>query len=288
MIKRPLFIAFLLVCIAVNAVSALDFDISPNDDGSVDVYLGLEWAYNDLFFSGVAAEYLNGSDRQALETGYVATFDRTISVQGDLIGVSVDEGGITMTTALNIKWDRMSIREIGYLDQDTTRFFILNDRILNLLLPRIRFEGRGVLSPFVVRVGGEYSPWLFVAIDQELTISPGLDATNFHSEQSAFHAYSVNGSFRWNNPILSPEVRFEYDDLRISYGILTAGGEATINNRIEVFEFGVSVVFGFIDVNGLHPTVGFGNERVAMFDLSSESSEPITNNRLRYSIGLEY
>lgn len=278
-------IAVLLFVSTVFATSAIDFTVSPNEDGSLDVSLALDWHYDELFFSGISADYLNGSDRQTFEAGYVATFDRTLTLQGDILGVSVDEGNVTLEAAANLKWDRMSIREIGYIDQDGTRFFILNDRVLNLVLPRLRLDGRFAFYPFTLTVGGEYAPWLCVAIDQELTISPGLDATPFSSAQPAHHAYSLNGSLRWENRFFAPRVHVEYDDLRIEYGILTAGGEAVIHHRIEVLTYGVTAELRFIELNGLHPTVSIGNETTRLTDLGITDAVPSSTTRLKYSFG---
>ena len=184
----------------------------------------------------------------------------------------------------------MQIREIGYIDDEgsSTRFFILNDRVLNLVLPRVKSEARYHIDKFVVSLGGEYSPWLWVGLDQELTINPGLEATPFSSEQSATNAFSLNGKLSYRNDIITPRTYFEYDHLAIKYNVNTAAGEAEIHSLTQTLTWGATLVLKFIKLKDINPSVSFSNIWDWTTDLSVEDAEPSLEKDFEFSFGFEF
>ncbi|GEM_PF-4011557 len=281
------FSIFLFILIGLPGYS-LDFNVSPNKDGSLDMYLGLDWNYSTNFFSGIKAEYLNISDKTETESSYVATSGKTLSAEMDILGYRIKEKALNFDIAANVKLDNMKIREIGYIDSSGTRYFILNDRILNLMLPRLK--GKIALNkyPFSASLAGEYSPWLYVDLQQELTISPGLDKTPYHSAQPAYNAFSINMKTRLDSKLVSPFINLEYDNVAIKYRIYTAGGEAVINTLMQNLSVTGTLVLSGISLNNLHPSVSAGYEWDWATDLSEKASKPIlsTKNYLRF--GFEF
>lgn len=287
--RKILFIAAFLVLVSTGGtLAALDFDVSPNDNGSLDVYLSLDWNYSDHFYSAIIGEYKNVLDSSEDDASYVSTNGKVLSLGADVIGIIFEAGSFDFKVAANVKWDNMNLREIGYVDQSETRFFILNDRTLNLILPRVNGE-MGFTHQFLnIAVGGEYSPWLWVDLSQELTISPGLPKTEYSSGQSATHAFSVNGRIRFSNPIITPVVRAEYDHLGIVYDVYTAGGEQQIDVLMQTLNGLVTFVFNIIDLKGLHPTVSVGYSWDWSTDRSAAGAVPVLDKAFSYRFGFEF
>ncbi len=283
--KKLLFI-FLMFVIAISTYS-LDFNISPNKDGTMDVNLGLDWNYSAGFYSGIMGKYQNIHDNSETSEQYVATSGTVLSLDMDFLGYRVRKKGIRFDIALNTQFQNMDIREIGYIDSEGIRYFILNDRNLRLFLPRVKGKFSYKYNNINFSIGGEYSPWLKVDLDQELTISPGLEKTPFSSSQSANNAFSVNSKIRFSNLFISPEISAEYDHLAIVYDIYTAGGEATINTLLQTLSTNFTLVMNIINLKGLHPTFTYSYVWDWTTDMSNASS-PDFSKDTSFSFGFEF
>lgn len=257
--------AMALVCSAALVLftlpaAAFEFDVSPNRDGSLDVHLALDWDYSPTLYSRISGDYKNTSTQEDGETQYVATFGKTLAASVDLLGVRLGRPTARLDLAANLDYENMKFREIGYVDvgeaPDVTRYFILNDRVITLVMPRVTGEGRYVTGPLELSAGGEYAPWLYVGLDQVLEISPGRESTPFESTQSATNAYSVNAGARLNSRYADLITRTEFDSVAIVYDALTAGGEQTINAHIRTLSAEFGLALSMLSVSGLHPTIG--------------------------------
>jgi hypothetical protein len=287
-IKRCLILFFIFTSF-LGIVYSLDFDISPNDDGSLDFLFGFDWEYNNDLYSGIDVEYKNIKNQNETNESFVSTSGKSLSFGTDILGKSFRSNNFTYNIALNTKWDNMQIREIGYIDDTSdTRFFILNDRVLNLFLPRIKGNARYQIDPLLITIGGEYAPWLWVSLDQELTINPGLPEKTYHSEQSATNAFSLNSKIKLKNEIISPEVFVEYDQLAIEYGAYTAGGEIEIDTLMQDLTVVGTLVLGFIDLKEIHPSFSFGYSWSWTTDLSVENAEAELEKDYRIMVGFQF
>lgn len=259
---RKIILISLLFFIFLSSLGAFEFSVSPNENGSTDVLLKHQWEYGSSWYSGFNGEYRNTFLEDDDELSYVTTTGNTLSLSTDIIGYQSLGSPLRLSVAGNFTFERMDLREIGYIDQvlegdtEATRFFILNDRIIDLFLPRI-VTGTIINMPFfTLKVAGEYSPFLQVKLNQELTISPGsYDREPFTSSQSTNNAWSVNGTLSLPVPFLEPEVFVEYDHLNIVYDVLTAGGESSVESIINTLSIKTSLIPRFINLQGFYPTV---------------------------------
>jgi len=283
-----IFLAAFFLLGTIHPVYSLDFNVSPNKDGTMDVDLGLSWNYTKNFFSGVKGQYRNILEEDTGSDQFVSTSGTVLSLDTDILGFEISGSRYTkVKLSLNTQMQKMDIREIGYVDYEDTRFFILNDRTLNLFLPRLKgdlcFENK--LMRFTM--GGEYSPWLYVVLDQELTISPGLDKTSFSSSQSATNAYSINSKVRFINSMIIPEISAEYDYLAIKYDVYTAGGEATIDTLMQTLTTDFTLIFTIINLKGLHPTLTWEYEWDWTTDMVSDTSADLVT-KSSIGVGFEF
>jgi hypothetical protein len=256
----PVLLCLSTLVLATPPATAFEFDVSPNRDGSLDLHLALDWEYSPMFFSGIAGDYRNTSEQEEGESLYYATFGKTLAASVDLLGVRWRFENARAQVVANLDYENMRFREIGYTDvtegADTTRYFILNDRVITLVMPRLTGEATYLVGPLRLSAGGEYAPWLRVGLNQTLEISPGMEATPFESTQFASNAFSVNGSARINAPVIGLTGRVEYDSVAIVYEALTAAGEQTIDAHIRTLSTEFGLVLSMISISGLSPTVG--------------------------------
>ncbi len=249
--------------VTAGSLFSLEFNVSPNDDGTMDVFAGLDWEYNlegmpSGFYSSVEAKYSNTQSNDESDTQYIATSGSVLSFGVDILGYRMRNKNLRFDIALNTQFENMDIREIGYMDIETTRYFILNDRIIQLVLPRIKGKLLATEGPLQFTLGCEYSPWLSVSLDQELTISPVLEKTLFDSSQSATNAFSVNTKLRYSNPVITPQIFLEYDYLSIVYDFLDFSGVgATADQEIKTLTLEGMLVFSAVELNGIHPAIVF-------------------------------
>jgi hypothetical protein len=132
-----------------------------------------------------------------------------------------------------------------------------SNRIINLYLPRVVVGGSLNLPYLKAKLGGEYSPWLQVNLDQELTITPIIipEERAFSSSQSTTNAWSVNGTLSLPIPFLEPELFVEYDHLNIVYDVLTATGEAEVESTIRTLSVKTTLIPRFLNLQGFYPTI---------------------------------
>jgi hypothetical protein len=282
--------AVLIILVITIPLFALDFNVAPNEDGSLDFLLELDWKYNDNWFSAIKGEYRNIVDSSEDEISFVDTSGKVLSLGADILGYEIFRRRLRFDIALNTQWENMRIREIGYIDnaETDTRFFILNDRVLNLILPRVKGEARYHTRWLTFSIGGEYSPWLWVGLDQELTINPGLDASPFESQQSATNAFSLNGNMYFRNEFLTPKGFFEYDHLAIKYSANSVGGEVEVHSLTQTLTLGGTFVLNFIKMKDIHPSITVSNVWDWTTDLSVDNAEAVVDKEFEFSFGFEF
>lgn len=293
--RRSLFVLAALVL--AFPLAALDFSVSPNPDGSFDFSLKHEWSYGaGPFFSGASLQSSSGSSTETSE-GY-----RTMSVSRDFtaslvpLGYQLGSGRSQLRAALDLGWQRMKISELGYVDgyvprtTNSYRFFMANDRVIDLILPKLRVDSRLGLGPLSLTFGGEYAPWLYVRLDQTLSTaatptnsSPvyagSLPADKNHkSEQSAANAFSIDGSAFFRSAFIEPGIEATYDDLSIKYEYLDAFGRVAVSDtRFQTLTIGGSAIFRFAKVAGLSPKVSVSRVLDWADDLA-DSAGPVASD----------
>ena len=286
-------IAIFILFFVPFSIFGFDFSVSPNEDGSADVYVSHRWYYTPALFTTLKAEYRNSFEEQSGTTDdgseYYTTVGKTLSFSSNLLGAEFTRNQFFLSLAGNISYEQMDLRELGYTDQynssadEVVRFFILNDRNIYLTLPMVTFES-GYKSSFArISVGGEYSPWLFVNLEQELTISPGLDKTSFSSKQSAQNAYSLNSSLRIFTPYVQPEFFVEYDYLDITYDVLTANGEAEVDTANRTLRLRGTLIPRVVNLKGIFPSISVVYEKDWYEDSVTSTTE--TDDNISFQFG---
>ena len=265
---------------------SLDFSISPNSDGTMDVFASLDWEYAPHFYSGLEGKYTNVGDTSETASQYVATSGTILALGADILGYRIRRKNSRLDVSLNLQYQDMDIREIGYIDSGPTRYFVLNDRNLRLFLPRIKGLFSSLRGGWKFSLGGEYSPWLHVDLDQVLTVSPGLEEVPYRSSQSAINAFSVNSSLRFMNPLLTPQISVVFDQLGIRYGINTAGGETVIDTLLQTLSGEVMLVFSAVNLSGVHPTAALRNDWDWTTDRAAGGSAELVSG-FQFTFGFE-
>jgi hypothetical protein len=301
--KLAVVIAALLVALPI---AALDFNLSPNADGSFDFSLKHEWSYgNGPFFSAASLTSCSASSTDKDSTSRSMGSERDFAAALAPLGLQFGSGPNTLRASLDLGWTRMSISELGYADvsRDFTddaianpidyRFFLANDRVIDLALPKLRLDSKFWVGPFSASLGGEYSPWLFVKLDQTLSTSTtpafplDLPTDKHHvSTQSANSAFSLEGSVYFRNSFVEPGIEASYDYLSIKYGYLNAFGIAsTMDSRAQTLKLSGSAIFRFMKVAGLSPKIGLVRAMEWNDDLSDDEGPVASGGDWKLSLG---
>ncbi|MBI9104479.1 MAG: hypothetical protein JEY99_18840 [Spirochaetales bacterium] len=299
--RRKLLFMALIISVSFVGLSALDFNVSPNDDGTVDILVGIDWEYSPVLYSAVKANYSNiievnekSFDVKTADNPdyYYTTSGTDLSIGADVLGYRINLNNFRLDVAFNILYQVFDIREVGYSEFPDYHRFLINDRVINLILPRIKGTLVKQSGLWKLELGGEYSPWLSVGLDQQLKIisdnpSSGNLSGDYasNSTQSANNAFSLNGLFRYKTPLLIPELYLEYDHLQIEYEMVT-GTESSLDQTLSSQ---IMVVLDFISLKGIHPSVAFHydwNWRTKLSEGASGEAE-LTENTY-FTFGFEF
>ena len=259
--------AALLLCLAVAvmgpAAFALELDVSPKENGTLDVSASHTFSWSDALWSSVSLSVENPISVEESETLYVATSGTSAEFSADLIGMRFG-GPSWFGIALNVLYNPSDIKEVGYVDMaDDSRLFLVNERHIELLLPRIKASASGAVGPLRLSVEGEVSPWYTVNLTQTLTtsVSGAPDEKSLQSPGTGSWAASADGSIMIKGSILSPEVRLGFDSVPMAYGYLDAlGTERHLDSLIVNLRLMGGASLGFLGSGGAAPRVMAGYE----------------------------
>jgi hypothetical protein len=268
--------------------AALSFDASPNPNGTFDLRIDHSWGWGAGFFTGFDAALLNPLSVDSGSGYYVATSGTSIEASGDVLGYTT-KGPMKVGIAANVLYNPSWLKEVGYIDLSSGgRLFLVNERDILLILPRIKAALSGNLGPLSVSVDGEYAPWFPVTLKQTLeTSTTGPLAVAEHSSKgTGSNAWSVSGSAILRNSILSPEVEFSYDNVPISYSYLDA---STAVNNLDALILDTSLLGGFtldaLKLGGSALRVLAGYEWSTTKDRASGETV-VSDRRFRIKVGL--
>jgi len=266
-------LSILIFCILPLSAFAFQFEISPQPDGSITSTVAFDWNYGrSPVFSGLRGDYSTSVSDDSQPASYVATSGKTLSVEADILGWRGDWAASRLSLSANCKYDHMTIREIGYIDQGASRYFVLNDRTIDIYLPRAKLAGSLALGALAFELSGEYSPWYQVDLAQQLTVSPVFPKTSHASSQSAMNALSFDGDVAFGIPGFKPIIGFGYDRVPIAYSALTATGLADFDTLIETLRFKATLELGFLKIGALVPAVLAQYEKTTTTDYVSHQS----------------
>jgi len=287
--------ALLLVALPL---AALDFSVSPNPDGSFDMRASHEWKYGEgPWFSSATLESSSSSSSEKDETSRTMSVERDVRAKLVPLGLKLESGPAELGASLDLGWERMNISELGYVDATVGsvayRFFLANDRLINLALPKLRVDSSLDAGPVSIDLGGEYSPWLYVRLDQTLSTSatPSYPAElptdrEHESSQSAYNAFSIDGSLRFRSDFIEPGIEAVYDWLAIKYEYVGALGSIDISNsRMSTLTLGGSAVLRFVKIAGLSPKIRVSRVMEWADDLSDDAGAVAGDSRWKFFLG---
>jgi len=273
--KKP--VAMLLCFVIVSfyqGAFALELDVSPKENGTLDVSAGHTFTWNDAFWSSISISVENPVSVDESEGIYVATSGTSAEFSADLIGVRFG-GPSYIGFALNVLYNPSDIKEVGYVDMtDDSRLFLVNERRIELLLPRLKMSASGALGPLRLSAEGELSPWYTVNLTQTLTTSGSgtpVEKT-LQSPGTGNWAASADGSIVIIGSILSPELRFGFDSVPMAYDYLDAlGTERYLDSLIVNVRIMGGASLSFLRSGGSAPRILAGYEWNRVQDKSTNS-----------------
>lgn len=266
----------MLLCISIasfcQTAFALELDISPKENGTLDVSAGHTFVWSDAFWSSISLSVENPVSVDESDGMYVATSGTSAEFSADLVGFRF-RGFANIGLALNVLFNPSSIKEVGYVDlPDASRLFLINERRIELLLPRLKASAYGNLGPLRLSVEGEVSPWYTVSLTQTLTTSASGDPTvgTIESPGTGSWAASADGSIVIKGSFISPEVRFGFDSVPMAYDYLNAFGvQGSIDSLIVNLRLMGGASLSFLRSGGSAPRVLAGYEWNRVQDRSS-------------------
>jgi len=253
----------LATLISLASAYALDFDVSPNPNGSLDVNASQTFAWGESLWSSVSLSVENPLAVDDDDAYYVATSGTSVEASVDILGFRFS-GPAGFGMALNLLYNPSDLKEVGYIDLvDGSRLFLVNDRHIELILPRLKTSLSANAGPLKLSIEGEVAPWYMVTLTQTLSTSTsGVPVEKTLSSPGTGNwAYSADAVLVINNSVLTPELRFGFDSVPIAYAYLDAlGTESYLDSLI----FNVRAMAGgsidFLRFSGAAPRVLVGYE----------------------------
>lgn len=232
---RWLALAVTMALAVTGAAVALDFEVTPDTNGSLDVSASHTVVWSDRLWSSVSLLVENPLFISQDDASYIALSGTSMELSADIIGFR-PAGDAGPGIALNLLYNPATYNEVGYVDAAAGRWFLINERRLDLILPRIRasYAGRGAVS---FSVSGELAPWFMVVMRQDLDVTPpGSASTEYSLPQSigsGMWAASADVTLTIPGRLFSPEVRAGFDSVPVAYTSLdTAGNETALDTLI--------------------------------------------------------
>jgi len=268
--------AALLLCFSIASFCptafTLELDVSPKENGTLDVSAGHTFVWSDAFWSSVSLSVENPLSVDESDTMYVALSGTSMELSADVLGVRFG-GPVRFGLALNVLYNPSNLKEVGYVDlPDSTRLFLINERRIELLLPRLKASISSVAGPLRFSVEGEASPWYIVNLTQSLTTTIGGDTMEktLPNPGTGSWATSADGSIVIKGSVLSPEVRFGFDSVPMAYNYLDSlGTERYLDSLIVNIRLMGGASLGFLGAGGAAPRVLAGYEWNRVLDRAS-------------------
>jgi hypothetical protein len=282
------FITFALFTLFTVSIHALDIEASPNANGNIDFTVSHEWRWNSHLYSGLQASITNPLDVQEDSSSYIATAGRGLEGSLDLLGIRFGKD-ISLGGALNFQYSSSFIKEIGYVDaSDGKRYFLVNERNIDLMLPRLKMDLGYSSSLFILHLSGEAAPWFFVCFDQSLYVddSGARLPTTLSTTSSGFAAASVNANLSIFEKVIAPELQVFVDYVPITYDYL----DYTLTKRnlnSMILNYGILGGFTITALKNLGsaPRIMIGYEWQKVRDNSS-GSWIVSDGRLKFALAL--
>jgi|GEM_PF-5079775 len=277
-------VLILIGTVSTVSLPALDFEadlgFAPRLDGTFNAFAGGTLRYTPAFYSSLYLEYETESEeeseREGNLTNTLSTDSTSFSIDFDVLGYNVLKGPIDLGFAASVEYIRFGAEEELLYDADdgfvipatgTNTLLLTNDRTLNVLLPTIDTKFRAELWPVRIDLGGEYSPMVFVSLDQEANTDPVYPGftddgpVSTSGDYQSGQSFSVNGSLLFNLPFVAPSIAAEYTHLPIEYDIATVGGVQTIDTLIRELSFDATVAVKVLGLLGFSPTLSVRYDR---------------------------
>ncbi len=280
--------ALCILMLASTSLFALDFDVVPNDNGTFDINLAHSWEWADGWFSGFDLAYLNPLSIVSDDTYYVATSGTSLEASADLLGIR-GTGPVSFSLAANILYSPSTINEVGYVDADDGRYFLVNDRHIELLLPRIKAGVSGYSGVFSGSFSAEFAPWFPVSLSQTLSVGTGgpRDEMTHISNGYGMGAWSATASAAMRTTLVSPSFEALVDWVPVAYSYLDyALQEQSLNSIImNVSVFG-GVTINALKLGGSSPRIMIGYEWNKVRDTVAGTLIVDDPGSLRFKVGL--
>jgi len=251
-----------------------DLGFAPRLDGTFNAFAGGTVWYTPSLYSSLTLEYETEAEEESESADNIKTTQttdtRSFAVDADVVGYNVFEGMFDLGLAASLEYIRFGAIEELLYDADegftipatgTKSLLLTNDRSLDVLLPTVDVRSRTELDMFRLDVGGEYSPAVFVSLEQTADtepVFPGFTDDGAVSTSGSYQSgqsFSISGSLLLNTPIIAPSLSGEYTHLPIEYEIATVGGEQSIDTLIREISFDSTVAFKVVSVFAFSPTI---------------------------------
>lgn len=278
------------VFMLLATVSAIVLDVSPNENGTLDVMVAHNWYWTGSLFSGISFAYLNPLSITEEENLYSALSGTAAELSVDVLGYRFP-GAFSAEVALNVLYNPNDLKEVGYVDSGSTRFFLVNERTINLLLPRIK----GGVSGTTGRSGGlrfglnaEFAPWFPVFFAQSLSVStsgPREEKTTASTGYGAM-AWAASGNAALRSPVASVLLEGGIDWVPVRYTYLDYSlTESTLDSLMVNFNFYGGLALHFIKLGDASPRVMVGLEKETVTN-QADGSKLVGDTKVRFKFGL--
>jgi hypothetical protein len=129
MSKKNVVCVVLAACMLVSAYT-LDFDISPNPNGSIDVNASQTFTWGESLWSSLSLSVENPLSVDEDAAYYVATSGTSVEASVDILGYRF-KGPAGFGVALNLLYNPSDLKEVGYVDfGDGSRLFLVSGRAI--------------------------------------------------------------------------------------------------------------------------------------------------------------
>ena len=296
MFRRFISSCILLLSLTYSS-AALDFEVSPNDNGTLDIFLDHSWTWTTGWFSGFNFAYMNPLSIDESDDLYVATSGTSVEASVDLLGYRW-LGPVSFSIAGNILFNPSRTKEVGYLDHGIERYFLVNERDIQLILPRIKSGVQVKAGRFRAEVDGELAPWLKVLFKQKLSVNTAgpRTETSLDSDGLGTMAWSIRGSLSLSTAIALPSVEGSVDMVPIEYSYIALGEDGDGNivpftTSLDSTMINLAVYGGFslhgIKLGGSSPRIMIGYAWSGVKDnLTGENILDEPELRLKLGLGL--
>ena len=251
------------MCFSIYSAYSLEFDVSPNESGSLDVRGSQTFQWNSSVWSYISLAVENPVSVAERDNYYIATSGTSISASVDVLGYRYN-GAVKLGIACNLLYNPNDVKEVGYVDlEDSTRLFIVNERRIQLFQPRLKASLSGNAGILQFSADAYLSPWYILSFDQDISTSTtGVpDKHSLSSRGIGNWAAAADLSAVIVGSAVSPEVRFSFESVPMAYSYLDVfGTEREIDSLILNIQVMAGGSLKFLRFSGAAPRVLIGYE----------------------------